>query len=79
MNRREGDMVRITSVGARIAARRTALGLSQAQLAERAGCAQPRISAWERGRREPSLLNLVRLASALGVSTDWLLRDIRAT
>jgi predicted nucleotidyltransferase/DNA-binding XRE family transcriptional regulator len=40
--------------------------LTQAQLAERAGVAQPVISAYETGRREPSLPTLARLIGATG-------------
>ncbi|MBK5222220.1 MAG: helix-turn-helix domain-containing protein [Acidimicrobiia bacterium] len=40
--------------------------LSQADLARRAGVAQSVISAYESGRREPSLLTLARLVEATG-------------
>jgi DNA-binding XRE family transcriptional regulator len=76
MNGTEGKIVNFPSLGARIAERRRARVLSQAQFAERAGCAQPRVSAWTRGRREPSLLTVARLASALPVRTGWLLQGL---
>lgn len=41
-------------------------GLSQVQLAARAGTAQPVISAYERGHREPTLPTLERLVAASG-------------
>lgn len=41
-------------------------GLSQRELADRAGVSQPVISAYERGRREPSLSTLARLVAATG-------------
>lgn len=40
--------------------------LSQTDLARRAGVAQPVISAYESGRREPSLRTLTRLVAATG-------------
>jgi predicted nucleotidyltransferase/DNA-binding XRE family transcriptional regulator len=46
-------------------ARRQA-GLSQAELARRAGISQPVVSAYERGRREPSLATARRLVEATG-------------
>jgi uncharacterized protein len=41
-------------------------GLSQAELARRAGVAQPVISAYETGRREPSVSMLTKLVAASG-------------
>lgn len=41
-------------------------GLSQAELARRAGVAQPVISAYETGRREPGLSMLAKLIEASG-------------
>ena len=41
-------------------------GLSQAQLAQRAGTSQPVISAYEHGRRDPSTATLRRLVAAAG-------------
>lgn len=48
-------------------------GLTQAQLAERAGLQQSTIAHYESGRREPSLANLRRLVWATGQSADYLL------
>jgi uncharacterized protein len=45
---------------------RTRSGLSQAELARRAGVAQPVISAYETGRREPSVSMLAKLVAASG-------------
>jgi transcriptional regulator with XRE-family HTH domain len=41
-------------------------GLTQAQLAERAGTSQPVISAYEHGRRDPTYATLRRLVAASG-------------
>jgi transcriptional regulator with XRE-family HTH domain len=46
-------------------ARRSA-GLSQAELAARSGVAQPVISAYERGARQPSVRALQRLLATVG-------------
>jgi uncharacterized protein len=45
---------------------RTRAGLSQAELARRANVAQPVISAYETGRREPGLAMLSKLVAASG-------------
>lgn len=41
-------------------------GLSQAEVARRAGTSQPVVSAYEHGRRDPSLRTLARLVAATG-------------
>ncbi len=63
--------------GERVRKLRTAAGLSQEQLAERAGLHWTYISGIERGRRNPGLNNLGRLATALGVSLPGLLDGVR--
>lgn len=45
-------------------------GLTQAGLAARAGTSQPVISAYEHGRRDPSLTTLARLLAAAGERLD---------
>lgn len=45
---------------------RTSAGLTQAALASRAGTSQATISAYERGRKEPSVETLGRLLAAAG-------------
>lgn len=47
-------------------AARLAAGLTQAELAARAGTSQATLSAYERGRKEPSLATLDRLLRATG-------------
>lgn len=51
-------------------AARTRRGLSQAELARRAGTSQPVISAYERGHRDPSTATLRRLLAAAGERLD---------
>jgi hypothetical protein len=49
---------------------RTRAGLTQAQLAARANTSQPVISAYEHGRRDPSVTTLRRLIAATGAELD---------
>src|SRR5271155_538403 len=56
-------------VGA-VRSRREELGLSQRQLAERAGMTQPGIARFEAGGTTPTLPLLERLASALGLTLN---------
>lgn len=56
-------------------ARRQA-GVSQDDLARESGVDRTAISTYERGRREPNLRTVVKLARALGVSPATLLRDL---
>jgi transcriptional regulator with XRE-family HTH domain len=54
---------------------RTRRGLTQAQLAEAIGVAQPRIARIERGDANPRLMTLARIAHALGITLPELLAD----
>lgn len=60
--------------GARLAAVRRGRGWTQDELANRSGINRTYISGLENGERNIGLLNLVRLAAALGVPPDELLR-----
>jgi transcriptional regulator with XRE-family HTH domain len=51
-------------------------GLTQEELAERAGVEQPQVSAWEGGRRTPTLENVGKLAVGFGMRHDELLREL---
>lgn len=62
-------------IGQRIRRSRKAQGLSQEQLAEMVGISLPHMSHIETANTKLSLPVLVDIASALGVSTDELLRD----
>jgi transcriptional regulator with XRE-family HTH domain len=55
-------------VGRNAARLRKEAGLTQEQLAERSGLSQQYISGLERGRRNPTVVTLYELATALGVS-----------
>ena len=48
-------------------------GITQAELGNKAGMGAASVSHFETGQRAPSLESLVKLADALGVSTDALL------
>lgn len=54
---------------------RLALGLTQAAIAAKVGVARSYIAAIERGRANPSLDVIVRLAGALGLELDFALRS----
>ena len=63
--------------GARVRAERTRLGLTLEQLAERAGMHWTYIGSVERGERNISLINITRLAEALGVGPEVLVQGLR--
>lgn len=63
------------TLGERIKARRTELGLTQAQLAEKAGVRQPTLSNWESGAGSPQLAKLTSVAAALGVTLAELVAE----
>lgn len=52
---------------------RDRLGLTQRQLAEKAGLSQPAVAQYELGQKKPSLNALFKLAVALGVDASELL------
>jgi len=62
-------------VGRRLKESRQKLGLTQEQLAERAGLHYSYIGQVERGDKNPSLKSLYRLAGALNVGIDYLLEE----
>lgn len=62
--------------GARVRALRVARSLSQEELAQNAGLHRTYVGGIERGERNISLVNIEKLAAALGVSLDSLLKDI---
>lgn len=66
----------LLAFGKHLAGLRKELGFSQLQLSLRAGLSKAYLSDLERGRRNPSLLTLERIASALGLPLTLLL-DVR--
>jgi transcriptional regulator with XRE-family HTH domain len=63
-------------LGERIRARRESLGLSQEALADRCGVHWTFLGQVERGRRNLSLHNLLKIASGLGVDPAELVRGL---
>lgn len=55
-------------VGRNTARIRKERGLTQEQLAERSGLSQQYLSGLEQGRRNPTILTIYEIATALGVS-----------
>ena len=55
-------------VGRNAARIRKERGLTQEQLAEKSGLSQQYLSGLEKGRRNPTILTLYEIATALGVS-----------
>ncbi len=62
-------------IGQQIAEARERAGLTQTQLAERAGTAQSAISAYEAGRKVPSADTFVRLLAAAGARLEIVERE----
>jgi transcriptional regulator with XRE-family HTH domain len=69
------DMRRL--VGQNVRRIRTKKGLTQEQFSDLSGFSQQYLSDLERGRRNPTLVTVYELASALGVSHLDLLRPSR--
>lgn len=65
-----------TTFGARVRHRRLELGLSQEKLADAAGLHWTFVGQVERGRRNLSLHNLLKLARALGTDPGELVRGL---
>lgn len=61
------------SLGKHLKKARKEAGLTQEQLAERAGVSRAAVARYESGEIEPSLKTLVSIADTLNVSTDSLL------
>jgi transcriptional regulator with XRE-family HTH domain len=61
------------ALGARLRELREERGWSQRELGSKLGILQSKLSKYESGTHQPSLRNLVRIASLVGVTTDYLL------
>ncbi len=62
------------AIGCRIREARLKLGMSQAALAERSRISLPHISDVELGKKKMQVATFIRIAEALQISTDELLR-----
>ena len=69
---RQSDLERF---GSRVRAERERLGVSQEELADRAGMHRTYLGGVERGERNVGLLNVLRIARALGVHPSVLVKD----
>ncbi len=63
-------------LGKAVRARRTALKLTQEELAHRAGIHPTYLGDVERGERNIALINILKLAKALGVKAGVLLNEV---
>jgi transcriptional regulator with XRE-family HTH domain len=69
---KNGDLI---ALGAAVRARRIAQGLSQEALADAAGVDRSHMGKIERGERNVTFLNIVRIANAVGCKPSVLLFD----
>lgn len=67
------EQERRRQVGARIKEIRQHIGLTQAEVAKKLGIAKQSVTNYESGKSDPSIRNLIALATVLGVTTDYLL------
>ena len=63
--------------GQKIECRRQELGYTQSELAQKVHTTQPYISRLERGHFNPSLRMIIKIATVLNISADYLLFDNR--
>lgn len=71
--------IAVKRLGKRIRELRQSKGLSQEALAAEAGIHKNYLGGIERGERNPSLLNLARIADGLGVTIPDLVEPLRDT
>jgi transcriptional regulator with XRE-family HTH domain len=64
----------LVSFGENLRSHRTGIGISQEELAHRAGLDRSYVGGVERGERNISLINLVKLAHSLGLTASELLQ-----
>lgn len=71
---KEQPKMDILELGKRIRTARRKKGMSQAELADKVGISVPYVSDVENGKKTIGVDIFLRIAEALQVSTDWLLR-----
>jgi transcriptional regulator with XRE-family HTH domain len=71
----DGSLI-LTALGAAIREHRLKAGLTQAELAQRAGIGRPHLNHIEGGRKNPTVVVLVHLARGLGVNPADLLPSL---
>lgn len=67
--------VAVMSFGSRLRAARSRAGMKQGQLAEALGVSVQAVSGWERDVYKPEVGNVIKIASALGISADDLMSE----
>lgn len=70
-------MIDAPAIAARIRARLSLLGWSEADLGREIGQKSSNLSRWLTGRARPGTANLIKIARALGVTVDTLLAEER--
>lgn len=70
-------MIDAPTIAARIRARLSLLGWSEADLGREIGQKSSNLSRWLTGRARPGIVNLTKIARALGVTVDTLLAEER--
>ena len=65
----------MNDLGRKLADKRKDLGLTQIEFAERMSVTRQTVSRWEAGAAMPDIDKIADIASILGVSCDYLLRD----
>ncbi len=66
----------LNSIGKNIRKYRTAKGLRQEDIAERAGLSTNYVGMIERGEKIPSLETFINIINAIGISSDIILSDV---
>jgi transcriptional regulator with XRE-family HTH domain len=66
------------ALGASVRSLREGMGLSQEELADRAGLHRTYVGCIERGEKNPTILTVMRISSALGVRASDVVRDVEA-
>jgi transcriptional regulator with XRE-family HTH domain len=64
-------------IGKRIAISREQMKVSRFELADKMCLSRSIVGKWERGISNPSIAHLVKLASVLGVSFEWLATGVK--
>lgn len=68
-----GVISRMDNLSDRLRKRIDEMGITQKHAAKLAGISQQRMGNYVQGTRTPDIITLAKIASGLGVSTDWLL------
>jgi len=74
-NYSENEIKSLVAFGKKLKVFRSRVSLSQEALAERCGLHRTYIGSAERGERNVSLLNILKIANALGIDASDLLSD----